>query len=212
MSALDLDTIENALVMRLKQGLGRLVMDVQSYGGELDDDLTDVVRRFPAAWVTFGGITRTERTTTARDKVKASGTWVVMVGARNLHDRNAGRKGGCGEVGAYQLVQAVRRLLQQQDLGLPIDYLQPGRVRTLYNTRIQNEPIAVFACEFATAWIEHSMDNQTWPVDGRPEDAVFQGNHGQKDAETPDLLRLGGMYDLTGDGQADATDVLNLRK
>ncbi|WP_410499704.1 phage protein Gp37 [Chitinibacter sp. S2-10] len=213
MSVVDLDTIENALIERLRQGLGRLAIEVEPYSGELDELLPEVIRRFPAVWVTFGGISKTERISTARDKVKATGSFVVMVADRNLRGRNAARKGGAGEVGAYRLVKAVRRLLQQQDLGLQIDYLQPGRVRTLYNTRLQGEPITAFACEFSTAWIEAAMDNQTWPVEGRAEDAVFQGNQGQKDTEASDLLRIGAEYDTSvpGDGQPEATDLLELR-
>ena len=42
--------IEAAIVQRLRQGLGKLVTGVHSYGGELDDEgLYQVVQQLPAA-------------------------------------------------------------------------------------------------------------------------------------------------------------------
>ncbi|WP_293934059.1 DUF1834 family protein [Iodobacter sp.] len=208
-----LEQIEDALVARLKQGLGRLATSVENYGGELDDLTPEVIRCFPAVWVTFGGIIRSEKTKTSEKSIKASGQWVVMCAARNIRNHNAARQGGVGEVGAYQLVRSVRRLLQQQDLGLAIDYLQPGRVRTLYNTKLGHDAVSIFACEFSTAWIEHALENGHWPVDGRAADVVFVGNHGRKDLPDPDLLRIRLEHDLTppGDGKPEATDIINLR-
>ena len=39
-----IDLIQAAMVERLKNGLGKLVKDVATYGGEFDDELADVVR------------------------------------------------------------------------------------------------------------------------------------------------------------------------
>ena len=61
--------IEAAIVQRLRQGLGKLVTGVHSYGGELDDEgLYQVVQQLPAAWVTFAGIDKTEAVQTSRTK------------------------------------------------------------------------------------------------------------------------------------------------
>ncbi|SPW34068.1 Mu-like prophage protein gp37 [Edwardsiella tarda] len=43
--------IENAVIARLTAGMGRMVREVFSYGGELDQDLGNMVRCLPAAWV-----------------------------------------------------------------------------------------------------------------------------------------------------------------
>lgn len=211
--------IETALITRLQQGLGQMVRQVASYSGELDDDLAQVIRVFPAAWVTFGGITDTRPSSTSRSKQKATGQFVVMLGERNLQQQ-AGRQGGARaeQVGIYPLVYAVRRLLSGQDLGLAISHLQPGKVRTLYNTRLANDAFAVFACEFSCSWLEDTLANQHWPAPppaGTPgaadhPDAVFaryQGTLGQPD---PDLLRTGLNYHLTpDDGKPDAQDIIN---
>ena len=43
--------IEQAVVARLRLGLGRMVRTVKSYGGEVDD-LSQQLTTFPAVWVT----------------------------------------------------------------------------------------------------------------------------------------------------------------
>ncbi|MFV2162404.1 phage protein Gp37, partial [Escherichia coli] len=66
----------------------------------------------------------------------ATGRFVVVVGDYNTRSEQSARQGGSvrDEVGTNQLVESVRRLLTGQDLGLEIDYFEPGRVRTLFNT------------------------------------------------------------------------------
>ena len=120
--------------------------------------------------VTFGGVTKTDPYGTSRQKFKATGQFVVMVGERSVRSEAAGRRGGPaeGEVGSYPLVYAVRRLLSSQDLGLPIEALMPGRVRTLYNTRLERQAFSVFACEFQTAWIEEALPRDHWPSPPAP--------------------------------------------
>ncbi len=113
-----------------------MVQDVRTYAGELDEDPGRIVRSLPAAWVTFGGIVKTERYSTSRRKYIATGRFVVVVGDYNTRSEQSARQGGSvrDEVGTNQLVESVRRLLTGQDLGLEIDYFEPGRVRTLFNT------------------------------------------------------------------------------
>ena len=205
--------IEAAIVTRLQAGLGKMVTEVASYAGELDDDLPNVVRRFPAAWVTFGGISKTEPYGTSKEKHKATGQFVVMVGTRNLRGGSAARQGQDG-IGSNQLVMAVRRLLTQQDLGLEIAHLKPGKVRTLYNTRIEGVALQVFACEFDTTWIETALPNNTWPAPdntGHP-DIAFAAYQGRLDAPATDWLTVGLNFHLTpDDGKADSSDQLTLR-
>lgn len=89
--------IEAAIVQRLRQGLGKLVTGVHSYGGELDDEgLYQVVQQLPATWVTFAGIDKTEAVKTSRTKHKAEAKFVVMVAARSLRSEETSRTGGIG--------------------------------------------------------------------------------------------------------------------
>lgn len=218
--------VENAIVARLQKGLGKMVREVKTYGGEFDDEgLAEVVRTFPAAWVTFGGIKKTERVATDRKKWKPHSTFIVMVGTRSVRSEAASRQGGpsTAEVGSNLLIYAVRRLLTQQDLQLPIDEFAPGSVRTLFNTRLNRDAFSVFALEFHTAWIEHSLPahafpqpvstvNPNDPTSGI--DALFAAHAGQIDPETPDLksVRIGLYLDPSKEsGTPDTQAVANLQ-
>ncbi|HCJ2455789.1 TPA: phage protein Gp37, partial [Klebsiella pneumoniae] len=114
--------IESAIIDRLTRGLGKLVREVHSYSGELDGDPADVIRQLPGVWVTFGGIQGSELLSTAGNKWRDTGRFVVIAGARSVRSDEATRHGGpaFGEIGTYQLVYAIRRLLARQDLGLTI--------------------------------------------------------------------------------------------
>lgn len=185
--------IEDAIIARLKTGLGRMVRNVERYAGELEPDaLGDAIRSFPAVWITFAGIPKTVRTSTSRTKQLTHSEFVVMVGDRNIRSESAGRTGGASapEVGAYSLVWAVRRLLSEQDLGLEISALEAGRVRTLYNTRLQSGALAVFGCEFSTSWIEPTLGRGAWPCP--PENAadeIFARYQGRLDDAAADWLK-----------------------
>lgn len=205
--------VERAIITRLQAGLGRMVRQVDSYSGELDDDLASVIRAFPAVWVTFGGISDTRPTSTSRSQQKASAQFVVMVGERHLVQQ-AGRQGGSlpGQVGSNQLVQAVRRLLSGQDLALAISPLQAGKVRTLYNTRLNADAFSVFACEFTTSWVEDILPGGHWPEVTTPDspDTIFGQFGGQLQSPAPAWLRTGLSYYLApDDGQPDAQDLIN---
>lgn len=208
--------IEKAIAERLKLGLGKMAREVVSYSGELDDDMGAVVGRLPAVWVTFGGITETKPHSTSRKKYLVTGSFVVMVGERNLRGDAAGRRGGpqSSEVGTYPLVYAVRRLLSGQDLGIEIDQLRPGRVRTLFNTRHANQAFSVFAVEFSTKWIEETLDNLRWPApqDADDPDQIFAQHQGKLDVPYPDLERVVLHTHLASpmSDTPNATDVVDL--
>jgi phage gp37-like protein len=211
--------VELAVVDRLTRGLGKLVTFVETYGGEFDDEnLADVIRRFPAAWVTFGGVKKTTPVDMGRQKWKAEGTFVVMVGARSVRSEAASRHGGPaqGEVGTNLLIYAVRRLLAQQDMGLPIKEFAPGSVRTLFNTRLQREAFSVFALEFHTEWVESVLPRSTFPQPAAATDmdAVFAAYGGQLDPAAPywDATQLNYFLDPTREaGTPSAQDILKMQ-
>lgn len=209
--------VELAIVARLRLGLGKMVKSVETYGGELDDETDEVVRRFPAAWVTFGGVRDSSATSTSRKKWKKEALFAVMVGARSVRNEQAARHGGAGrhEVGTNQLIYAVNRLLTQQDLGLPIAELAPGRVRTLRHVLVQREAFSCFAIEFHTAWIDEALPRDRFPAPEGPNDpdAIFETHGGQLGQPDPDWLRTGLNYHLApDDGKPDATDLIGPEK
>lgn len=189
------DRIEDCIIQRLKTGLGRMVRDVVSYSGEMDNDPGLIVAALPAAWVTFGGIKGSRAHDTSNKKWLATGTFAVMVGQQNVRNDRAARKSGrVDDIGANSLVFAVRRLLMQQDFadsGLSISALRPGRVRTLFNTRVQKQAFSVFACEFETDWIETVIPNGEWPQPGESkQDEVFGLYVGETDPVYPPLKQV----------------------
>lgn len=206
---------EQAIVERLRQGLGKMVRGVESYGGEMDGEPAEIVRQLPAAWVTFGGVLKTENTNVTKRKYTTHGRFVVIVGDRNLRSENAARLGGpgFGEVGTYRLVAAVRRLLSGQDMALPIKHLIPGRVRTLFNTQVEKAALSVFACEFDTAWIEMALEENRFPMVDAPADhpdSLFNGFGGIASADDPQWLRTHLNYDIPQSAQSpDAVDIID---
>ncbi|EFG7849503.1 DUF1834 family protein [Shigella sonnei] len=206
--------IELAICERLRRGMGRMVRDVESYGGQMDGEPQEIIRQLPAIWVTFGGIQQTENTNVTRNKYTTHGRFVVIVGDRNLRSEPAARMGGphADEVGTYRLVHAVRRLLSGQDMDLPIGHFVPGRVRTLFNTQVEAAAMSVFACEFDTKWIEHALENGRYPLEDAPEghpDHVFTPYRGQTSPDDPQWLDTRLQYNLTNSGSnPDAEDII----
>lgn len=183
------EQVEQAIIARLREGLGNMVRQVVSYSGEMDDDLGAIARTLPAVWVTFGGIQSSKQMNTAKNKLLCTGTFAVMVATQNVRNDMAGRQTRrVEEVGSNTLIYAVRRLLARQELGLPINPLVPTRVRPLFNTRLANLAVSGYGCEFEVQWVEDVLSDGCWPV---PEDSVVDGLYqiyrGRVDKPRPDL-------------------------
>ncbi|HGB3673874.1 TPA: DUF1834 family protein [Salmonella enterica subsp. enterica serovar Muenchen] len=210
---------ENAIIARLTQGLGDMVCEVASYGGEFDgDDPGRVVASLPAVWVTFGGITRSVTLNTMRNKWRVTGRFVVLVGDYNVRSESASRSGGerDDEPGTYRLAYAVRRLLAGQDMGLAISPLRPGVVRTLFSRQLADNALSVLACEFDADWIARALDNGRWPeeeYDSTMPDHIFTRHGGRLDEPVPDLVRVDIHYTPTGPGDREhPADRVELRR
>lgn len=145
--------IENALVERLKKGLGKLVNTVKSYSGELDDESL-AQARLPVVLVSYGG-SRIECKDLRRHRHKSTDTFVIIVAVRSLRSNQAARQGGVHsrEIGVNQLISAVRRLLDSQTLGALVYPLNPKRVRAIFNhAAFRQEKITVYAIEYEAAY------------------------------------------------------------
>lgn len=192
--------IETAIVERLALGLGKMAVTVTSYGGQLDNDFEQVGRTMPAVWVTFAGVTKTQAHNVARDKYAVFARFAVIAADYNIRSEVSTRQGGVNlnEVGTYRLISGIRRLLTNQDMGLPIDELKPGAIRTLFNTNINNKAVSVFACEFDTYWIEGRLDNGSWPapIDESDPDYVFAQYKGKLDIPSVDVAAITADYQI----------------
>ena len=183
--------VEDAVIARVTgaAGLGYSFGTVASYAGELDGQLEEVVRKWPACWVTWMTSGRPTRFGTSRTKWIEPNTFAVLVAARNVRGERETRHGSVSEVGAYQMLDDVQALLVGQDFGLAIEAFEPGRKRTLYNAQLRGRSIAVYAQEWHTRWAVEAPSEET--VGG--------------------LLSVGLDYHLTpDDGDADASDLITL--
>lgn len=147
--------LEDAVIDRVKNAsdsnaLGYRLASVGSYGGEFDDEtFFTQFRKFPAVWVAVGGDKPRKISAKAWE---CNLTLAVMVGTRNVRGERFTRQGAVGEVGSYQLAQDVRDLLVGQDFGRMVSALDPGPLRTLFNTRQGSEARSVLAMEFAARY------------------------------------------------------------
>lgn len=180
--------------------LGYKLAAIDTYGGEFDDELAQVIRRLPGVWVVYAGGGKPVPYGSSREKWKMPVTFAVMVGARSVRSEPFSRRGLevnglVKEVGAYRLLEDTRKLLLSQDFGLEIERLAPGAVKTLYNLKMNNMALSVFAQEWHTAFIVG------------PETVAEAAG-----TQPPDFLRVGMNYDLVppGDGKPDASDLVTL--
>ena len=204
--------VENAIIERLKRGLGSSVREVGSYRGQLDaDSLNTTVRTVPSLYVSFAGHRNVKAVETRREQLKIPATFVVYVVTRNVASEAAARRGTDFEVGAYQLVEAVRRLLASQKLGLTIERFKVGEVKLLGSIKVKEQGLTAYGCSFDTSWIEALgvIEGEGFPLASDP---VFEGLDGERSEEVPDLLRVGLHHDLHANGSEDVVDVVELRE
>lgn len=189
--------IENALVERLRQGLGKLVNSVKSYAGELDDESIGVAR-LPAVLVTYGG-SRIERKDTRAYRHKTTDNFVIIVAVRSLKSNQTARQGGVDsrEIGVNQLISAVRRLLDAQTLNQLVYPLNPKRVRTIFNNaQFRHDKITAYAIEYEVAYEDAlPLADGFFPEvteDKNSPDYVFNAYQGVLSEPLPNLERVVG--------------------
>lgn len=181
--------IELALIDRLKRGLGQLVSDVASYGGEFDDENLNV-RRLPCALVSYGGSRLEAKAMGGRGaRFECRDTFVVLVLARSMRNNAAGRHGGANEreIGVNQLIFAVKYLLTNQTLGELVKPIKPVRVRTLWNNQqVKAERLSAYAIEFEISYADlPALDDGEFPEgssDPSHPEWLFKNNRGELSA------------------------------
>lgn len=189
--ALPVNQIMGAIAERLTLGLGKSVKKVAPYLGELED-LSSAIASFPAAWVAFLGIDKTEALDIRKTRFRAHGQFSVMVGVQTMRGGDALIKGGptLVEVGAGTLTHMVRQLLAGQSLGLKIGQLTATRVKNLANTKINAQAASVYACEFTTYWQETTLADGDWPLS----DEVFAEYQGKTQSAKPEMTSIHARY------------------
>ena len=148
--------IEAALIARVAAvngmapgQLGYRLATIGSYGGQYDESLSQAQPAFPAVWFAL------DSDEFARDQGNVhvwQPRWTVLCATRSLRNEQARRQGAAGEVGTYQLVQDLRRLLVGQTLGLPIDPIRATRISAVHTGALKGQPVAVYGLHLVTAY------------------------------------------------------------
>ena len=161
---LDLSIIEQAMkdvmAQQVKDRKWPWIREIKTYGGEFDDDITAIIKAFPAIWVTFDGSKTPEKT--SANKTKMPVTFVVLVGNRSVRNEEAQRHGAGADIGTFQMLRHVQQLLTGNDLSSQgvngLAHLELGRVKTIFNTSTRGQSLSVLAQEFTTSYTITASD------------------------------------------------------
>jgi phage gp37-like protein len=194
--------IEDAIAGRISQAALPYLRTVGTYGGQLDGVASHIVQALPAIWVAFQGAGQPAPAGTSHDVWHVPATWVVLAVSRSLRGEAAGRKGDGATPGTYQMLHDVTALLLGQDFedqGLEMSPLRPGRVRSLFNGRLQSSAISVYSQEWHTRYALRA------PLQPLAPDGEGTPPH--------DLCGIDLRYHLhPDDGRADASDSVTFQQ
>lgn len=204
---LDLSIIEQALkdimANQIQSRKWPWIREIKTYGGEFDDeDLTAVIRTFPAIWITFEGSGTPKKF--SHNKTKYPVKFVVLVGSRSVRNEEAARLGAGNDIGTYTMLSNVQNLLTENDLSSVgvkgLEALALGKTRTIFNTKTRGQSLSVLAQEFTTEFTITASDRDREEVE---EDAYLEH------------LNLNYYFDPKDygiDENANASDLIELQK
>jgi len=182
--------IENAIIAKIQaasdaSALGYRFKTVESFGQTITpDNLRRSTQSFPAALVVFAGEPRP--TDGPGGKTRHSPMFTIFLCQKNRRGDGSSRSGKDGKVGTYQMIEDVRGLLSEQTLGLAIDPIKPGAVRSV----MQDDGPSIYALELHVGY------------DANPRLA--------DSATLDDFATLNADWDVPVDGTIDATDTITL--
>ncbi len=161
---LNLSIIEQAIKDEMAQQIQDKkwpwIREIKTYGGEFDDDISVIIKAFPAIWVTFEGSKTPEKISANKTKMPVS--FVVLVGNRSVRNEESQRHGAGADVGTFEMLHLVQQLLTGNDLssrGLKgLASLELGRIKTIFNTSTRSQSLSVLAQEFTTSYIITASD------------------------------------------------------
>ena len=160
--------IESAMIRRIHEARLPYLRFVGSYGGELLGDWKNVYPAVPAIWVTFAGATEAKALDTARTRFESVLTFTSIAAVYSPRTEGPST-GGPATAGAYAMLTDVARLTAMQDYALDgVDYLRPGRIRSLFSGQVQAGSLAVFAQDWLCRVQARLRAPCERPPEGRP--------------------------------------------
>lgn len=138
--------------------LGYKWQTLETYPEEWDLYLKDKRDwRSPAAWVVFAGADSSFVTSMGTVRLEGA-RFGLVVAAENKRNETATRHGGPGdaaaaEPGSYQLILDAIAILAGSTLGIDIDALEPGAIRSVRPfAALKERNVSMFATMFVTAF------------------------------------------------------------
>lgn len=157
---LNLSIIEQAIKDLIKAQNWDYLREIKTYGGDFDDDINAVIRRFPAIWITFQGSKSPEKI--SHNKTRIPVTFVVLVGSYSVRNEETQRQGDAVSIGTYQMLSDIQNLLTENDLSSQsikgLEPLELGRIKTIFNTKTKDDSISVLSQEFHTSYVLTASD------------------------------------------------------
>jgi phage gp37-like protein len=145
MADLSWSTVEEAILGALQAEVGALVQTVASHQGNWLQDLQSQAWRLPAALVRWRQ-SRSEQVSLRSADLTLDFT--VLIAVRPLRGEAAARM---QEGGVYQILEAVRRALWRQDLGLEITPFSLEKEGPWLTTK----ELAVYGAEYRTSLVKN---------------------------------------------------------
>lgn len=195
--------IENAMIEAVESAqnngaLGYTLKKIDTYGGDLSDDINHVIRNFPAVWFIFIGAQKNR--SVGRGAFEYILRFNAIVAASSLRNEKISRHGTDGEVGSYQIMEDIIYILAGKSHGLDISELEPGQITPLVNERSNQHLASIYGIEFTTrAVIDTGLIS-----DSLDDLEIFHSNW-----DVPVLGNVG-EEGIPDDDNADATDHITL--
>ncbi|PCJ57852.1 MAG: hypothetical protein COA65_08900 [Rhodospirillaceae bacterium] len=138
--------------------LGYRFKEVASYGDQLHDanKIKQISNAYPAVWVVFAGEAKPEFG--PGEKYRHAPVFTLFICQKSRRNETASRRGAGSKVGSYQMLKDVRALLARQTLGLDIEPIAPGAVRSVINGSLQGKSASVYALEIHTIYESNQPD------------------------------------------------------
>jgi phage gp37-like protein len=143
---MDFETIEDSIINELKTQVSYL-KTVETYAGQLEQDIEGMPVRFPAAYVAYDG-SNFFPGDVGGPGPRETCTFSVFVCARNLKGQKEARK---EPGGAYDMVKDLLAALVNKNFGLDIEPVRPMRVSLLF----AGKETAIYSLAFITGF-EHA--------------------------------------------------------
>lgn len=144
--------IEQKMVDRIKAAagasnpLGYEIKTVEAYGNQFDDDVSEVVKSFPAALV---GLVRVNIEDKGANELHRC-VFTVSCAAKSLRNEKASRHGAAGAVGSLQMAKDMAALFSGHKLELDIGPIAPRAIFPYVNGRVSGEAVSVMVTELET--------------------------------------------------------------